>query len=384
MPSGALTSYNSNTNLQPLALNPVITMIDWTEAALLRYFGINNEGRFRFTAWPRREYYWHQDTMSPRSTTLAEAVDPGETAIDVTDGTIFKEGDIIRVDDTTGELMQVTSVASNTLTVVKGFAGTDDSAHDTALTVEWVTSARLEGADYDLGHTTTVSRVGNYTQILEEAVMVTKSELKESHYGVDDIMSYHIEKLIGGGMVGSKGRAGKLAIGLQNTFYHGRKALGSDGSPRSMDGFEAMVTTYDVDKAGATLTLEMIEDMMEDLYNAGGTPKTLICNTYQWRVINTFWSDLIRYDRSEKEGGQVISSVRTIFGDLDIVWDRWAPQDRLYFLEKDKMGWITYRPFDIVDVPTSGDYIVKDIVGEFGFVLQNQSAHGFLYNLATS
>jgi len=382
MATGPKTTYG-DANLQPLALNPVITMIDWTEAALLRYLGINNEGRFRFTAWPRREYYWHQDTMSPRSTTLAEAVSIGETAIDVTDGTIFKEGDVVRVQDSTGELMHVNSVSSNTITVTKGFGGTADSAHDTALTIEFVTSARLEGADYDLGHTTTTTRIGNYTQILEEAVMVTKSELKESHYGVDDIMAYHIAKLIGGGMVGTKGKAGKLAIALQNTFYYGHKALGSDGAPRAMDGFEAMVTTNDVDKAGATLTLDMIESQMETLFNAGGNPRTLMCNTHQWRVINTFWSDLIRYDRTDAEGGQVITSVRTIFGDLEIVFDRWAPQDRLYFYEKEKMGWITYRPFDIVDVPTSGDYIVKDIVGEFGFVLQNESAHGFFYNLAT-
>lgn len=383
MPTGMRGSYD-DANLQPLSLNPMLTMIDWTEAVLLRYFGVNNEKRFRFTAWPRREYYWQDDIMAPRSTTLAEDISIGETAWDVAVGTgqYFKEGDILLVDS---ELVYVSSRSSDTLTVIKGFAGTTDTTHTSGATVTYATIARLEGADYDLGYTTTVSRHGNYTQILSEAVSATESELVEQHYSIDDIIDYNIAKLIGGGYdIGSKGTAGKLAILLQQTFYYGRAALGSATTARAMAGFEGLVTTNVQNKAGAQLDLSMIEDLMELCFNAGGEPRCAIMNTHQWRIINTFWEDQIRTTRQDSEGGQVIKSIRTLFGDIDIVFDRWCPQDRLYLVEKEKVGWVTYRPFMVKDRITQGDYQVKEVVGEFGFVVQNEKSHGILTNLATT
>lgn len=67
-----------------------------------------------------------------------EAVDIIETAIDVTDGSVFGYGDIIKVDD---EKMLITNISSNTLTVKRGFLGTTTAAHNTGVDiyigVEW-------------------------------------------------------------------------------------------------------------------------------------------------------------------------------------------------------------------------------------------------------
>ena len=385
MPTGIMGTYREP-NLQPLSLNPMLSMIDWTEAALLRYLGVSNERRIRFTAWPRREYYWQDDTMAPRSTLLVGAITNVQTTITVTanQGQFFKEGDVLKFDDTPGtERVYVQSRSGDVLTVVRGAFATTAAAHSSGVTVLYVTMARLEGADYDLGYTTLVARHGNYTQIFAEAVGATESELVEQHYSIDDIIDYQISKLIGGGYgIGTKGQAGKLPILLQQTFYYGVPSIGTDTGARAMGGFEYFVTTNAQDKLGAQLDLSMIETLMETCFNAGGEPRSAIMNTHQWKIINTFWEDQIRTTRTETEGGQVIKSIRTLFGDIDIVFDRWCPQDRVYLVEKEKVGWITYRPFALKDRPTSGDYQVKEVVGEFGFVVENESAHGILKNLA--
>jgi hypothetical protein len=62
-------------------------------------------------------------------TTTAEAIDIGETAIDVTSGTNLSAGMTILVET---EQMYITSVATNTITVEKGVNGTTDAAHLTA------------------------------------------------------------------------------------------------------------------------------------------------------------------------------------------------------------------------------------------------------------
>ena len=56
-----------------------------------------------------------------------EAIDNSETAIDVDDGDFFKRGDLIRIDD---EIMEVTSISTNTLTVIRGTHGSTKASHD--------------------------------------------------------------------------------------------------------------------------------------------------------------------------------------------------------------------------------------------------------------
>lgn len=57
---------------------------------------------------------------------LAEALDSSEDEIDVDDGSLFAEDDILLID---GEQMQVVSIASDTLTVERGYNGTVAAAH---------------------------------------------------------------------------------------------------------------------------------------------------------------------------------------------------------------------------------------------------------------
>lgn len=56
-----------------------------------------------------------------------EAIDASETEIDVDDGDFFKRGDLIRIDD---EIMEVTSISTNTLTVIRGTHGSTKASHD--------------------------------------------------------------------------------------------------------------------------------------------------------------------------------------------------------------------------------------------------------------
>jgi hypothetical protein len=380
MATGTRTTYTDTANIKR-SIGEIINNIDWTEAPLLRKFGVNNQNRFRLVNWPQTKYEWLEDTMSARTTTLAEAVDAAETGIDVTDGSIFKTGDIVKVDN---ELMYVSSVSSNTLTVVKGFGGTTDDAHLNGATVELVTIARLEGADFTTGHTTTVTNPYNYTQIFAEAVKVTGSEQVNTKYGINDTMAYHLSKLMGGSNgVGEKFRAGKLPILLQKSFYHGQRAQGSATTARAMGGFEFFVTSNVTDLNGERLQRHHIEDLFQDCYEAGGDPDTIICGAWLRRKLTSFYEGLITTSRSETRGGSRIDTVMTDFGELEIMYDRWCDADKLYIVDSTKLGWVEYRPFAVYDRPSSGDYEVKEVLGEYGFVLVNEAAHAYIHDAAT-
>ena len=78
------------------------------------------------------------ENYSDSTANTDEAVDIIETAIDVTDGSVFGYGDIIKIDN---ESMLITNISSNTLTVKRGFLGTTTATHNTGVDiyigVEW-------------------------------------------------------------------------------------------------------------------------------------------------------------------------------------------------------------------------------------------------------
>lgn len=386
MATGARTTY-TDTSPQKRSIADLITMIDWTEAPLLNLLGVNNESKFRLVNWPRTKYEWLEDTMSARSTTLSANISStSATTFTVADGTIFKEGDVVLVGT---ELVWVESVSGNTVTVAttggRGYAGSTAATHTSGDTAEIVGVARLEGSVATTGHTTTLSNPYNYTQILAEAVKVTGSQDVDSNYGFNDEMARQLGKLIGGpSEVGSRGKAGKLAILLQQGFYHGLRNQGTATTARSYGGAAQYITTNLTNVASAALTRKHIEDLMETCFNAGGAPDTLIVGSWARRKITSFYEGAIQTDRSEERGGSKITTIVTDFGDIEVVHDRWCPQSKAYLIEKDKMGWVTYRPFEIYDRASTGDYMLKEVLGEYGFVLTNETAHGILYNISTT
>ena len=56
----------------------------------------------------------------------SEALDSEETGVDVADGSAFSVGNLIKIDS---EIMLITKITSNTLTVIRGFAGTSVASH---------------------------------------------------------------------------------------------------------------------------------------------------------------------------------------------------------------------------------------------------------------
>ena len=97
------------------------------------------------------------------STTLAEALDNSETAVDVTDATLLPTGTgeyRIKVDD---EIMIVTSVSSNTLTVTRGAESTTAATHSNGADVLHVLTAGALAAIGGGGGATSITDIGDAT-----------------------------------------------------------------------------------------------------------------------------------------------------------------------------------------------------------------------------
>ncbi len=191
----------------------------------------------------------------------------------------------------------------------------------------------------------------------------------------------------GGGAGGGKqGRAGDLMIDLENTFFTGQKIERSSTAAGGMGGFEEFVTTNVLSNSGTArvLTQALLEQLLQNIWEDGGMPDVIMCNAFQKRLISSFYAGSVRTERSERTGGVVIDNIETEFGNYDLMLNRRMPTNKLYVAQREKVGWITLRPWFVKQLAESGDYTKKEIVGEFGFVVVNESAHGIIKDLTTS
>jgi hypothetical protein len=74
----------------------------------------------------------YQDVRVTAASLTTEALDASETGVDVTDGTDFSPGNTILIET---EQMYVSSIATNTLTVVRAANGTTAATHSTAAAI---------------------------------------------------------------------------------------------------------------------------------------------------------------------------------------------------------------------------------------------------------
>lgn len=379
MATGTRTSYtDSGVNARSIA--EAVFMIDWTEAPLLNIFGFNskNVSKFDLINFPSTKVEWIEDTMSPYTTTIAEALDNSETGVDVaTDtGAYFRQGDIVSVDS---EYMLVTSVSTDTLTVTRGYGGTSAASHDTASTITLLTRAMPEGADATTGHTTTTTQPYNYSQILSEAAKATKTAIAIKKHGIDDELDYQVGKLFADG-----GKAGKLAQFLQRTFYYGKRVQRSASAYGSMGGFGTFVTTNVTNLSSASLQKSDIHTKIRQIRDAGGMVSHLITGSWGIEKITGMYEGLIRMTTDEDRGGSDIRRLLTPHGEVELVYDWMCPPGYMYFVNAEKIGWLPVRDFTAGKVAEQGDYFLTDVVGEYTLCLANEESHGLIYGFSTS
>ena len=133
---------------------------------------------------------WPQTDLRTYTGQLNEALDNSETAVDVDDGTLYAANDRIRVDD---EWMEVTSISTNTLTLVRGYAASDAVTHLDNAKI-WIDRPRLEGADAGTVTSTARTKVDNFTHIFSDPIEVSRSLRNVNTAGVADEFQHQTEQ----------------------------------------------------------------------------------------------------------------------------------------------------------------------------------------------
>lgn len=238
------------------------------------------------------EFDWWEDEPFP----YWDAVDNGggysdsDTAITVDNGDYFAANYLVLV-PRTGEIMLVTSVSGDVLTVTRDAVGASNNAallDDDDLRV--IGTAYAEGSASGTMKSTKKVKVNNYTQIFKDPFGATGTEEASEMYWGNDRKQERMEWGI------------DHAIRIESAFLFGAKSEDNSGgtSRRTTGGVISFIST-NVTAVNGYLSLDLLDSIVRTgtRYTSktsarGGKLKWAFCSRVACGAINTFGRDVLR------------------------------------------------------------------------------------------
>jgi len=331
---------------------------------------------------------WLEDELLPNKDSIDDdsiSSPSTETDFDVANGSRFQVGDQIQVEGSK-ELMLVTAVSSDTLTVVRGYAGTTAEDLVDGQVVNILGNAALEGGDKPSVRFTNRTRCGNYTQIFTAAVEVSGTDMAANQLGLSDEMDYQKQE-----------RLRELIRDLENTVVNGGQPAssphGSGTTRRTMKGVVQNLSTNVFATgdsgfpSGTGLDEAKINYVLRKIWeSSNGNVDLIVVGGFQKRKINSFLSASRSYGASETTYRDMVSVYESDFGVCKIITTRWMPQDATLLLDSSRVNVLPLagRSFQFKRLASSGDYECGELIGEYTLELKNEAAHGLIRGLSTS
>lgn len=307
-------------------------------------------------------FYWQSQDMPVPRTTAAEALDNSETGVDVAPGTgvNFAAGDAIRIDD---EVMYITSIATDTLTVTRGASGTTAAVHSDGASIIGLGTVLDEG---DIGDQQFRGRdkTSNYTQIFSSKINMTRTSQRIPKYGVPS----ELGNLVAQVML-SEG------INMEQALLYGVKY---QSDPRRQTGGLAFFLTTNVignGTSGNWLTVSEIEARQQVAYDAGGMFTHIVSRPKNFQALNNI-AGAERVQTVEvadaMRGRQRAQYVMTEFGEVYLVRNRYVEATDAFGVNPEDIYYRVFQPMMMQPLAKTDDRDKWMFVAEGGFEVKGE------------
>jgi hypothetical protein len=256
-----------------------------------------------------------------------------------------------------------------------------------------------EGADASYATPTPTTRLGNYHQISQKAVSVAGTLEAVDKAGRESEIAY--QKVL-------KGK--ELRRDIEKTILSPQKRSSSD--PRKAATLYAWITN--VDDNGATdatgdgtdfngettsgtaraLAISYIDSVMKLAYEDGGQPDMLLLNPTNKKNFSTLAASdsgvvVNQLNSTTPKPGVLVGTTSmylTDFGMLEVIVDRFAPNDAVWLLDSDylEFGTLKGRNFRTEAMAKTGDAENFQMLTEWTLKMPAPKAHGAVYALSGS
>lgn len=280
---------------------------------------------------------------------------------------------------------------------------------------EWQTDAlgapdlnneEVEGFTYEYDETDPTTRVGTYTQIMSKSGKVSEtqeavdkagraSEIKREKYKKGVELRTDIEAIY---LSNQASRAGSSSTPRRTAGFRAwlstNDSLGSGGAS---GGFNSSTGVVDAANNGAqrAMTKALLDDTIQNAYNAGGNPDMLMLSPYAKRIFSTFMSDTNvaqqRYQASASKQSTIVGAADAYlsdFGLVDVVPNRQmaragaAVARNAFLIDRTKVAKGFLRKIqDDPDVAKTSDAERFMLKCETALIVRNEAAHGVIADI---
>ena len=332
---------------------------------------------------------WLDFRIDATSTVTTDAVLIGGTTIPVEDGSKFRAGMTLSPEGSE-EVILVTAVSGNNLTVTRGFGGSTAAAltDGQKLTIDSV--GREENSTAQNDGIFQPDSVENFFQTMDTAVEFSRRALATIQFGSTNDLAFQVSE-----------RIRQLTIQMDRALVRGRRATATiDGKEVSYTGGLRFYMTQsggiNTDGDGA-LTLDKINAINAEIVSRGGTANTIAVGIKQARVL----SGLVAANYSSQRLGEwtadegsllMLPSDLPLVGNVNrIVVDTNLADDELAIFDSSMVGIVpmaannaeaggAWRSLDATQNGQDGQR--TRIIGDFAMEIRQSKTHmGRLYGL---
>lgn len=246
-------------------------------------------------------------------------------------------------------------------------------------------NAQVEGDDASAKSVTPTTRLNNRTQISTKTVIVSGTQQAMNPAGRKDELAYQMSlaslelkrdiesSICQLAVTGTAPRQSRGLIGwvVDNTD----KAAGT--TLASYTG-----NTGQVDGTTRAFTESQLKSVLQQIFTNGGEPDTIMVGPTQKQTFSTFSGNSTRFDKGED--AKLFAAIDVYvsdFGSLNVVPNRFQRTRDAFVLQSDKLAVAYLRPFQTLELGTTGDSMKRELVAEWTLEVRAPKAHGAIYDL---
>jgi len=259
-----------------------------------------------------------------------------------------------------------------------------------------------EGNDWTFDAINPTTRVGNYTQISDKKIIISRTQDRTSKAGrkselAREIAKKGVELRIDmesivlsnqASTAGSGNAASNRKLGSFRAWLASNDNLGSGGAS---GGFNTSTSVVDAATNGTqrAFTKAILDATILSTYNAGGSPKTLMLAPYAKTVFSTFMSDsnvaLQRFEANGKGQTTIVAAADMYlsdFGKIAVVPNRQMARAgatvarNAYLVDPRMVALGVFDDIQLVKPAKTGDAEKRVLVTEYTLLVNNEAAHG--------
>ncbi len=338
----------------------------------------------------REKVNWLEDELFPNLTTLAASATSAAGTISVATGTgtYFRAGDLVRV-VSTGEMVAVTGVSTDTLGVTRGVGGVGAASAASGGDLLIVANAAAQGADYGTLKVTKRVLGYNYTQIVRHPFGFTGTDTSIETYGPGDPANEVAKKAV------------EHKRAMENMAFFGARDFTSS-SPSSIGyagGLQEFLSTNVWTGAGA-VDLSYIDGKLQEVFQHGSQQKVIFAAPTPAAALSTlFATNWVRARPDDRVyGAKVNSFINGAYGESVpvIVKREWGARQSasdghgswMFIVD---MQYIKKRPMRNRNTSllrnrqgNGEDQVIHEYLTELSFEVSQEKVHGLITGITAA